>query len=457
MKYDAVRRESSHLFRPRFLSYKSSGSLSWATTTIIVAGIFVMLLPIYNVIAPLYASLYQFNDDFIGTTSSIGVVPYIVLISIFLYRQQKRASISDYFIILLTLFYYLPGNVMYVYGNWSERYFVFHFLSYAALVVTNELMPNFTLKVSSPPAKYSKNTVSALPIFISLSVILITLYYNGLRINLNLDEVYDLRNEWRASGMPNIFNYYIPFTARITPVLLLITLKQHRFWPSLLLIFSQLVSFSFGGMKYTLFALILAILFHFFGQKIDAKKIIIYFAGFVCLCMVECFLITDQIPMISAYTLRRMSFIPNQIGSYFFSFTQSHDYLYYSESFLSVFGHYPYHDGFPHVIGEYAFGRPNMAANTGLFAEGFSQIGWLSLPIYAFLYVLVFRIYDACSRGFRDTELSHVPLLGVLLYAFTLQDCAFFTALLTQGLALSIFTIYLLSRSNFTTRRYKQY
>ena len=419
--------------------------LSFFWVAILVFGVFAMLHPIYEVVASLFASMYQFKTNYCGLTSLYLVIPYLMIVTYFLHRQQRRASLSDYFIIILTLLYFIPGNILFVYGNWSVTYYIFHLLSYLSLSIANELFPNIQFTNSSSLGR-NKGMSSFISYFISISVILITLYYNGLQINLNLDEVYDLRKEWSNSGMPNIFNYYLPFAARITPILLIITLKQRKVLLSSLLIFSQLVSFSFGGMKYTLFALALGILFHFFGQKVDAKKIIIYFSAFVGVCLIECLLSKEQLPLLTIFTLRRTSFVPNQIGSYFFSFAQENDYLYYSGSFLRSFLNYPYQDSFPHVIGSYAFGFPNMGANTGLFAEGFSQIGWLSLPMYAILYIVSFRFYSACCKAFEGTNLSHIPLLGVLLYASTFIDGAFFSVLLTQGAFLVALSLYFLSQ-----------
>ena len=429
---------SSKKFKKRYLSF------FWVT--ILVFGVFAMLHPIYEVVASLFASMYQFKTNYSGLTSLYLVIPYLVLVSYFLYRQQRRESLSDYFIIILTLLYFIPGNILFVYGNWSVTYYMFHLLSYLSLSIANELFPNIQFPMS-PSLGRNKGILSFISYFISISVILITLYYNELQINLDLDEVYNLRSEWSASGMPNIFNYYLPFAARITPILLIITLKQRRVLLSFLLIFSQLVSFSFGGMKYTLFALVLGILFHFFGQKVDAKKIIIWVSAFVGVCLIECLLSKEQLPLLTIFTLRRTSFVPNQIGFYFFSFAQENDYLYYSESFLRVFFNYPYQYAFPHIIGNYAFGLPDMGANTGLFAEGFSQIGWLSLPVYAILYIVSFRFYSACCKAFEGTSLSHIPLLGVLLYASTFIDGAFFSVLLTQGAFLVALSLYILSQT----------
>lgn len=440
-------RQYSHLHDKQMKGKTTEWHLSWLGVTIIVVAIFAMLHPIYEAIVPWYAGMYQFKMNYIGG-SSYGFValPYLLTISLFLYRQQRRASLSDYFLIILTLCYYLPSNVLYLFGNWSNQYYLFHFLAYLSLALLNELIPNFTFKVSKKLAFKNKDIIRTFAIIIPLSVIIITFSYNGLQINLDLENVYELRSEWSSSSMPNIFNYYLPYAARITPILLVITLAQRRVWLSALLIFSQLVSFSFGGMKYTLFALVLGILFFFFGKNINPKKIIIYFTLFVCVCLVECLIFKEQPPMFTAYSIRRISFIPNQIGYYFFSFSQTYGYLYFSESFLRGFLDYPYSDAFPHVIGNYAFGLSDMGANTGLFAEGFSQVGWLALPIYSTLYILTFRLYSACANGFKNTSLSYVPLLGVLLYTSTITDGSFFSVLLTQGGIITALTLIVLSR-----------
>lgn len=421
-------------------------SLSYFWVCVIVFGLFAMLHPVYKAMAQLFAYMYQFKVDYIGLTSMLYmVVPYLFLITLFLYHQQRRASLSDYSIIIITLFYFLPGNILYVYGNWKESYYLFHLLSYLSLSIVNEIIPEIHFSRSFPRKQYT-DILPLVSYFISFSVILITFYYNRLQINLNLKDLYSLRAEWNASGMPNIFNYYIPFTARITPILLIFALMEHRILLSCLLFFSQLASFSFGGMKYTLFALILGLLFYFFGKDINTRKVIIYFTLFVAICLLECLLMKDQMPLLTIYTLRRISFVPNQIGYYFFSFVQNHDYLYYSESFLRHFIRYPYSDAFPHVIGNYAFGSPEMGANTGLFAEGFSQIGWLSLPVYAFLYVIAFRLYSACSEGVSKKGLTYIPLLGIVLYTSSFTDGAFFSVLLTQGGILTALSLYILSR-----------
>lgn len=409
-----------------------------------------LLNAIYEVIAPLFESQYRFKSEFIGVYRTWFVVPVTLLYSFFLFRQQKRDSLSDFFIVILTLTYFLPGNILYIYGNWSTTYYFFIQLSYFCLCSLNEISPH-RLKITGGKKVITKATTKkslyAISSIIAISVILITLIYNDLNITLDLEDVYDLRREWSQSRMPNIFNYYLPFAARITPILLVISLKDKQITLSALLIFTQLLLFSFGGSKYSLFALILALLIGLTEVKITGRRIIFLYVILLLLCAIECYTSKGSLPLLSIYTIRRMSFVPNQIGFYYFDFFKNTDYLYYSESFLSAFLDYPYRMSFPHVIGSYAFDLPSMGANTGLFPEGYSQIGWLSIPIYSILYLIAFMVYANCSLGFNWTKYFQAPILGVLLYALSFQDGSFFSVLLTQGFILSLLTMYLLSKS----------
>lgn len=403
---------------------------------------------LYEAIAPLFEYMYLFKSEQIEATKFLATIPYILSIVIFLYQQQRRATISDYFVTIITLCYFLPGISLYLHGNWNSSYFIFHFLSYFFLSLTNELFPHFQRKLIIRREPVSSNNVFKIfSIIISVSVILIIIHYNGFRISLNLEEVYSMREEWSNSHMPNIFNYYIPFAARITPILLLISLRKKNYLITGLLILSQLVSFSFGGMKYTLFALILALVFHFFARRLTMRKILIYILILNIVGVLECMFAFTEIPLFTSFIQRRISFIPNQIGYYYFDFFQNKDYLYYSESFMRWFLDYPFPYDMPHIIGIYAFNKPEMGANTGLFAEGFSQIGWFSLPIYAFLYIILFRLYSFCTNSFEKKGLIYIPLLGVILYSFTFFDGSFFSVLATQGLILTIFTLYYLSKN----------
>lgn len=414
-----------------------------------VVVVFLAMMSIYEVIGPLYASEYRFRTRLIGLSESWLIAPTLLVYMGFLYRQHRRDSLPDLFIIILTLTYFLPGNILYLYGNWTTTYYVFIQLSYICLCTLNEITPKHFRSRRHAEGSHGEamKRLYTLSLVLGISVLFISLVYNGLRITISLENVYDLREEWRESSMPNIFNYYLPFAARITPVLLVISIKDKKMMLAALLVLTQLSLFSFGGMKYTFFALILALIVGFTSFRITGRRVILFYVAFVLVCLAECTFVTDDLPIVSVYTLRRFAFVPNQISFFFFDFFQHRDYLYYSDSFLRWLLDYPYKAPFPHVIGDYAFGSPEMGANTGLFAEGYSQIGWLAVPVYSVLYILAFRVYSFCSAGFERSKYSQAAVLGVALYALSFQDGSFFSILLTQGFLLTLLAMYYISNS----------
>lgn len=420
----------------------------------VVFIIMIFLTTVYQVIAPLFEFQYRFKYAFLGSSLYL-VVPILLIYSYFLYGQQRRDTLSDKFIIVLALTYFLPGHILYMFGSWSVGYYFFAQLSYLCLCVINEVMPHhMQLKVGGlPRLRLLHNSLYGVSFFIAISVILITLVYNDLSLNINLDDVYKMRDDWRNSNMPNIFNYYLPFASRICPVLLVISIKDKKVALSILLVLTQLLLFSFGGSKYALFAIILSVIIALSRFQLTSKGIIYLYTLFLLICSVECVFHIGDIPIFSIYTIRRLSFVPNQIAGYYYEFFENRDFLFYSESFLKSLLDYPYSVGFPHVIGDFAFGLPDMGANTGMFAEGYSQVGWFAIPIYSFLYIIAFRAYESCSKGFIGTKYYQAPVLGVILYTLSFQDGSFFSVLLTQGFILTIVTMYLLSK-RFEERKY---
>lgn len=403
-------------------------------------------LYIYRTIGPLFRYMYKFQNEAVSWEFGAIAVLYLITICYFTYKQYVRTALSDYFLITLTLLYFLPGVTLLVNGNWTLSYSLFHFCSYLGISLANEIIPQPQKHIANRKVGGGK-LISKLSKLISISVIGIVVYYYGFRLTLDLSAIYGLREEWSNSGMPNIFNYYLPFATRITPVLFLLSLKEKKYIDASLLGISQLVSFSFGGMKYTLFALVLAIIFHFSAKSITKNRFLLFFFALCVLSALEILIgAYEQTPFLSTFIQRRMSFIPNQIGYYYFSFFQNESYLLYSDSIMRWALDYPYTKNIPHTIAAYAFNRPEMGANTGLYPEGFTQIGFFVLSIYSIVYVAIFRLYSYCFSNIYGRYGLYIPLLGIVLYTSTFTDGALLSVLATQGFLLFILVVSFISK-----------
>lgn len=410
-------------------------------TIIIVILYFYSSCFLYEKIADRFQYMYNFQSEF-SISKLLLCVPYIVYISFFLYLQLTKNNISNLFLIVITLLYFLPGSVLYIYGNFTDNYFIFYVLGFVIMTVFDKIIPNRALIIRKGGNVIGLNIFGLL---IAGLTTLIVFYYNGINLQVNFAEVYGMREDWANSSMPNIFNYYIPFAARITPILMVLFIYRKNFYVSFVLGLSQLISFGFGGMKYTFFALFVAILIYCFFKAKTYYPIIYYILIFNVLAVVE-YLIYDE-SLIATFFQRRLSYIPNQIGYYYYDFFSHNEFLYFRDSFLRLFGmKSPYDEAIPHVIANYAFNRPYMGANTGLFAEGFSQIGWVSVFVYPLLYIAAFRFYEYCIGAIKSGLSYKIAFTGVVLYSITFVDGAYFSILLTQGFILSCLSLKYLSR-----------
>lgn len=439
------------------LGYVRLGKL-YVLSMVYVSLLHIMYTYIYVKIAPFFVAISAFRLHYSGVYTHLCVfVLFMLVFSVFLSRQLKRQSIQDLFLSLLLICYYLPGLTLYIYGNWNTRYLLFNWLSALLLSIWNELL------CAKKGVEQSRDfsAVERLPgllyvfsVFLSLSVIVIVTYYKGfsLHVDLSPDYVYSLRRDARLSAVPGVFSYYLAYASYIIPMLFLLNVKKRNLLPSCLLVLSQLNLFTFNGSKHVLFSLFLTVPFILFSWRITFKRILQGYLIFCLLAAGEVWL-TDasRVPLLTAYTVRRFAFEPAQIGFFHFDFCLQYGYLYYSESLLRLFVDYPYDISFSNVIANYAYGIPDMGANTGMCAEGFSQIGWLSLLVYPIAYVAVFKIFYIAFGRFQGCD-SYVPLLPVLLYVSTFMNGALQTVLLTFGLLPLLLTVIILFTYDGTKR-----
>ena len=432
---------------------------SYFSVVVYLSALYLLNVLIYSRAALAYSYLYSFASDYAGCVESLHVVgPYILVLSWFLWRQVKRSSISDLFVSLLIVIYYVPGIVLYTYGNWNVQYLLFYVASILLICVWNEVFHvgeggiihddgETTCKERIP------GLLCATSLFTACGVIAVVFYYKGVNVTVNILEASSLRVEAGKIEVPNIFLRFLAFAARFMPILLLLSMRRRKVLLSILLVFAQIVLFSYDGVKYVLFALIIAVPFMVLRHRITNKSLLLLYLLANLFVGIEMgFTSSEYVPPLAKYGFRRESYVTNRIGFFYFDFFQNQEYLYYSEGVLKSVLDYPYDTPMPHVIGSYAFDRPEMGANAGMCAEGFSQIGWWSLLVYPIAYVAVFKLFDLVFRRFRGRD-AYIPVFATVLYVSSFIDGALQTILSTFGLLPLLLTVVILFKYDGTKRR----
>lgn len=374
--------------------------------------------------------LYGYDGYTVNIELHKVVISWVMtmLLSVELIKISRRMSMSALFLLILGLLYFIPGFSLYaMYGRLADSYFVYYVLSCFLFYGMNRCVPFFQLKQISIIKQ--EHVFRYIIIAVILISIIIAGIYNGFRIKVSLSDVYELRSAQTEAHLPTFVAYFQPMSAMLVPVCIIFYMLQKKWLMFGVMIVLQLMSFAFGGMKATFFAIIIAICAMFY-PKGKRYLIIIALMLFSIFALMEFYFL--KTPLLTEFITRRISFIPNMLGFYYYDFFSQNELLYWRASILRFFGfENPYHEYIPWLIGENYFGR-RMGCNTGMFGEAFSQFGWFASILYSFLYVIVFRFFDACTKGIDE----RITLTAVALLSISFIDGAFWGCMLTEGFML---------------------
>jgi hypothetical protein len=382
-------------------------------------------------VAPFYA--YEgFSLDFNSAKYIEGWLVYFVLFT--LLNRHKNHVV--YFTLLLSfLLLIVPTIELYGLRNEPSRYFYSMVIPYVVLL--------FLISKTKLSLPYIKNGDKMAIVLSSLMVLIVLSHYVfvvGIQnINFDLSKVYDLRrsNEGIASN-EGVFGYLNPWATKVFNIFLIAIVLWHRKYVLLMCLISvQLMLFGFSGHKSVVFSLIVLFSLFIFSKFKNPSTIIISSVTSLVVLILLLF-IWLQNPLLPSILIRRVFFVPANLNYVYLEYFSSHDYIYWSNSILKFI--FPYKHSVPpvYIIGEY-LGKPDMSANTGFFGSGFMHLGFLGIIIYVFILSFFINLIQQFNKlpSWLINSIVFMPLLS----AFVSSDL--FTTLLTHGLLLSVFILFL--------------
>ena len=366
-----------------------------------------------------------------------------LLLSIELVRLSRKRTMSSLFLFVLGLLYFIPGFSLYaMFGQITDSYISYYAGSCLMLYMVNWGIPYF--KMSYPSEKRRKQIFKYIVVGIAIISLVIMGVYNGFRVKVSLTDVYDLRDERTNMHIPVFVNYFQPMSAMLVPICMIFFMLQKKWLMFAFMVLLQLMSFAFGGLKATFFAIVIATCAIFYPR---GKRYLIAIAIllFSMLALVEFYGIHTS--LMTEVITRRISFVPNMLGYFYYDFFSTHELLYWRSSVLRFLGfENPYHMYIPRLIGEIYYGRV-IGCNTGMFGEAFAHFGWFSIVLYPLLYIISFRFFDACTKGIDE----RITLTAVALLSISFIDVAFWGVMLTEGFILLCICCYYMPRLNENT------
>lgn len=264
----------------------------------------------------------------------------------------------------------------------------------------------------------------------------------GFHLNLSFSDVYERRFAARDIAIANSLTAYLiaMLQSVCLPFTLVIGIFNKKWLYIIESIFATLAIFGFEGSKVVILVPLLIMgVIYLSARCLQYHSLIILLT--VCLIILLAILETKFLDsdILSTIFVRRLLVIPSQLSSYYLEFFSKNPYALFSDNLLSYFIPARYSLPIPRVIGEAYFGNIATNANTGIWATGFAQLGYLGIVLFSMLGGVILSFIDSITIPNRSVMGSVISMLIGLIWSQT----GLHTSILTNGVGGLLLGLYL--------------
>lgn len=366
------------------------------------------------------------------------IYSWVIYCASFIFVSDTLSRVSDYFFATALLAVIAPLTS--IYGLDASRpmfpVIVVCMTLYSIYVITRVKLISFN------NIKVIRHGESIAIIVSLLFVVFLVFWYffTGVKFNLDLSKVYDVRAENAEIAAGGILAYTNNWTYQIFTIFLMsLALRYRRFFLFFSLVVVQIYFYAASAHKTILFLPVLLFgVWFYFRSKSSLTILPVMFTGVIGVTLLSYFFFDDL--WLSSLFSRRVFYVPANLTFVYFDFFDNSPKVFWSNSVLSSFITYPYDLSLTHVVGRY-LGKEQMGANNGFIASGYAQAGFFGIFIYALIVGAVLRFINDVTYNtlpvWLAVALSIVPLRALLI------SSDLFTVMLTHGFIVAIILIYL--------------
>lgn len=380
-----------------------------------------------------YRYAFRFEDKiFLYFLSWIILLPSIFVTE----NWYKSEAPSKKVLQFIYMIQFVPFTTMLAYSCFPLGFCVFTGVYWMILIAFSYLL--LTRDRSRPvflAGQYKENT-TVFEIAIILVCGLTTFYFGyitGFRINLNILNAYDLRNDARTISRVAGSTYLLGASRILIPTGLIYSIRRKKRWMIAAFSAFAVLNYSFDGSKTLFFLCVVAVLTALFYNRKFNKYILFFLNLLLIIGFVEYLIVKD--PLLYRLLIRRLFFVPNVINNAYYDHMLKHSPNMFSNllRFLGVQKSYD----IAFVVGADYFHSPDMSANTGTIGDALWQFKYLGAFILPLLIVLLLKLLDSCTRKVPFEML----IMPCLIFAYYLNNSNFTTACFSHGLVFFCFVM----------------
>lgn len=377
---------------------------------------------------------YEHNYFYLDTNYIKYFESWFFFLFFLILTPQYYIKPSDFFINFFLYVFIVPLLSYYSFNN-SDRLHLYIILGNLLLIYffkTNQ-------KIKIPTIKRIHNFVFPISAGLIITVLIAMLFRADLQIfNFDLKKVYEFREYTDIIFDQNIFAYLNSWSFKVFGIFfLIIFIIEKKYFKLLLIFLLYFIWFGFFNHKFILFMPFVVLFFYIlFNKKNNFILFVTLLLVLICISYIL-YLSTDEI-FYTSIVIRRIFFIPSMLTFKYFEFFSENNFIYWSNSIMSVFIEYNYSTNPVKIIGEYI--GTNSHANNSFLSSGYMHAGFYGILFYTLIFKLILWIIDSCSYGKKSklivTSITLVPIISLILNS----DLP--TSLLTHGIFISIVLIF---------------
>lgn len=406
---------------------------------LIILRILMELVYVYGL-----ATNYKYSGYYIHPNTMRYVLSWILFLILLpsVINRIREISFSNTVYVLLFSMSYVPGCVMMGYRDTPFiAYYFLYWLCFALFMKFFEKRKVLLFKQNAKIVITSKQMVG-IGIFFTIIALFIWGKYAHFRVNFNLLNVYQYREEAGSYDLPILLSYLYSWVTRIMPFMLVWSLSKQYIGLTILFSFTQLIYFFVDGSKSALFMLFLVI-GAYLALKNNTQRIrfmIVAFIFVLIACLLQLIILHGGIGKILSVFVRRVFFVPAQLNYDYYSFFTRNPLNLYSNIIKFRPSRYPM--GIALEIGKFRLGTYGESDNNGLFSDAFANLGIAGMVVLPFLIAMTLRLLDDVSENLDKAVL----IAPIIVVSRPLFGSSFFTGLITHGIMVYIILLYVMPR-----------
>ncbi|MBO6565783.1 MAG: hypothetical protein JJ956_13605 [Pseudomonadales bacterium] len=258
-------------------------------------------------------------------------------------------------------------------------------------------------------------------------------------LNFDIQRVYDFREQQDEVINQGLFPYLNVWAFKVfNPVLIACAVARRNWSIFALLCFFQFLFFGFSNHKAVVLYPFLILGVWWLFSKNTASLVSVTLSVSVVLMLSFLMLEYTGAERWASVFIRRAFFVIANNTFDYFDFFSKYEYVYWSNSVLGWIFDYQYELAPSKLIGEWR-GNPGHV-NNSFVSTGFMHAGLVGVVVYSLIVGTIFKLYDALCNQFIPIWFGLAVSVIPVHHLITSADL--FTALLTHGMLVSIFTLW---------------